>query len=362
MNRLTNSIKLIPIGIIMIIAAVVLLFWNEGNNVANIKSTDEAKKIIVQINCNEINPANQGRLVGVNGTMNLGDQPATDTEHGVSEKTAKLTRVVEMYQWQEKKEENNKKVTYTYEKVWSQEIIDSSRTFHDSNHQNPSDFPFKSSVFCAPNVTLGKFRIPNEILTMLDTKTKMMQIPKSATIPSGYQISGDYITNAKDLISPNIGDVRTSYFYNNSSDVSIAAKQVNDTFSSYTTANGKTIEKIVDGIHTSGDVISIIEKDNQATKWILRLFGFILSVFGFSLLFGPLNALGANVPILGSLVGMATFLIGLISGTVISLITIAVAWIFFRPLIGILLLCAVAVLIFLLMRLKKQHKAKTVNI
>ena len=41
MEKIKNSFSGVILGIIFIIIGTVLLWWNEGNNVNNIKTTDE---------------------------------------------------------------------------------------------------------------------------------------------------------------------------------------------------------------------------------------------------------------------------------------------------------------------------------
>ena len=54
---------------------------------------------------------------------------------------------------------------------------------------------------------------------------------------------------------------------------------------------------------------------------------------------------------------MAVGLVGLMGGLIISLIVIAIAWVRFRPLIGIILLVVVCGLIFILIKKKKSAPA-----
>ena len=64
------------------------------------------------------------------------------------------------------------------------------------------------------------------------------------------------------------------------------------------------------------------------------------------------------VPILGSIVGGAVGLISFILGLAISLVVIAVAWLRYRPTLGITLLVIVAALIILLIIRGRNSKAK----
>ena len=89
--------------------------------------------------------------------------------------------------------------------------------------------------------------------------------------------------------------------------------------------------------------------------WILRAVGFLLTFVGFNLIFKPLSVLADVIPMLGNLVGMGTGLIAFLLASILSLITIAVAWFVYRPLYWITLL-VVAVLLVLAI-LGKMRKA-----
>ena len=92
--------------------------------------------------------------------------------------------------------------------------------------------------------------------------------------------------------------------------------------------------------------------------WILRLVGFFLMFAGFNLLFGPFDTLIRMIPIVGAVIDFGTTLIAGLLAIALSFITIAIGWIFYRPLIGILLLlvgfAAIGGMIFLAMKAKKK--------
>ena len=78
---------------------------------------------------------------------------------------------------------------------------------------------------------------------------------------------------------------------------------------------------------------------------MVRTLGTLLTIFGFYLLFSPIIALLNWIPLVGALLSgiaaFAAFLFALVVGLTISVFVIALAWLFFRPLIGIPLLAAV---------------------
>ena len=96
--------------------------------------------------------------------------------------------------------------------------------------------------------------------------------------------------------------------------------------------------------------------NNAIMTWLIRIGGFLMMFFGLSMVFKPLSVLADVLPILGDLVEMGMGFVAGVIALVCSLITIAVAWIFFRPVLGIILLVIAGALIGLL--IKKQMAAK----
>ena len=84
------------VGLLMVIIGTVLLWWNEGNNVRNIKTTDEIEKTVVEITPDDDPAEFAGQLVAVGGKFIVEDVSLSDTTFGVEKHTAVLSRVVEV--------------------------------------------------------------------------------------------------------------------------------------------------------------------------------------------------------------------------------------------------------------------------
>ena len=61
--RLGKSILGVLIGIVLIIAAIVLLFWNEGRAVTTARSLAEGSRAVVEVGSASVDPANDGKLI-----------------------------------------------------------------------------------------------------------------------------------------------------------------------------------------------------------------------------------------------------------------------------------------------------------
>ena len=85
---------------------------------------------------------------------------------------------------------------------------------------------------------------------------------------------------------------------------------------------------------------------------MLRLGGLVLSVVAFSMILRPLSVLADVIPLIGNIVEGATGFMSFLMGLAVSAVTIAIAWVFFRPLIGLALLAVAAGAIYGITRLR----------
>lgn len=97
-------------------------------------------------------------------------------------------------------------------------------------------------------------------------------------------------------------------------------------------------------------------KAESTLTWILRGVGFVLVPIGFLCMTRPLTMLFAILPFLESIVGAGAFLAAITLSVPVTLVTIAIAWIVYRPLIGILLLVAAAGGFFLIGKIGRRRR------
>ena len=345
-------------GLIMIVVGTGLLWWNEGNNVRNIKTTNEVEANVVDIVSNSDPSQYEGKLVSVSGRIIVEDEKLTDDVFQVNVHTAALKRVVEIYQWEEDSDtDDDGDTTYSYKKVWSQRLIDSSDFHRTSGHENPSTVPYQSTVYYAETVKLGNFHLSSQQIENMATDTALE--PKSAglTLPEDCMLSGSYVTTSKDLNTPQIGDVRIVWQYNNWKEVSLIAQPVGTTFTSYVSQQEKRVNYITGGIHTTAEMITDMRQQDKMMKWIFRGLGAFMIFIGYLSLITPLTKVASFIPLLGGVINGLLILVEFLIALVHSLLIISIAWIRFRPVLGICLLAACAVLGFLATVLMKKRKA-----
>ena len=156
-SRLGGSFLGLLIGPLLVIAAIVLLWWNEGRAVQAIVGLKDAASQVVEAEASGPSPANQGKLIHVTGEATA-QSPIQDADVGLAfAGQVAVARTVEMYQWKETKKEESQdnlgggtttKTTYDYTREWSDDAIDSSEFKHQENHQNP-EMPFRNKRFAA---------------------------------------------------------------------------------------------------------------------------------------------------------------------------------------------------------------------
>ena len=106
------------------------------------------------------------------------------------------------------------------------------------------------------------------------------------------------------------------------------------------------------------------DKKIRMAACCIRPLGVFLTCLGFFLLFSPIIALLKWIPLvgwlLGGLVAAAAALFSLVVGTVVSILVIAIAWVFYRPIIGISLLTVVALSLIVIFAFPGGGKAAAV--
>ena len=146
--------------------------------------------------------------------------------------------------------------------------------------------------------------------------------------------------------SPEVGDVRVTFEKVVPAKVTVMAVVDGDSFKSYKSKNGKRFERLVMG-KKSGDEIVDSDKDaNSMFTWILRLVGILMVIGGLKGIFGFIETILKVVPFIAGIFGWGVGVICTVVGIVWSLIVIAIAWLFYRPLLAICLLAIAAFLIW----------------
>ena len=93
--------------------------------------------------------------------------------------------------------------------------------------------------------------------------------------------------------------------------------------------------------------------------WTLRILGVLLVIAGLKNIFGFLETILKVVPFIANIFGWGVGVVCTVLGVVWSLIVIALAWLFYRPLLGITLLVVAGLLVWIF-AFKGKHKLKDI--
>lgn len=369
-GRIGKAIVGVGIGLLMMLVAFPLLWWNEGRAVHRARSLAEGATIVVHVPIGKVDPGNEGKLIHLNGLATTEDT-ITDPDFGVSATAIRLARIAETYQWKEEKHSKKRKklgggeetsTTYSYKKTWSRTHIDSSDFHSPRGHENPASLVWESRTMTAPRVTLGAFTLSSDLVDKIShTRPRPIEDADEQNLrAAGFAVAGNLFFKGRNPSDPQVGDVRVQFEVVEPRTVSIVAQQSGSSFRTYQAKAGSGILLLEEGDLAAAEMFKAAEAANTRTTWLVRLGGFVLMFIGLVLVLRPLSVLASVIPALGSVVGAGTGFLSFLMALVLAVATMALAWIAYRPLIGGSLLALVAGMLFLFLRGRRKKPAPVV--
>lgn len=369
-SRLGASIKGIVAGLVVLVVAAVLQFWNEGRTVARDQLLAEVRAQVLETRGAAPDPANDGRLVHVSGIATA-EAPVQDETFGVERQALSLRREVEMYQWRERKETREEKqagggtretTRYTYEQVWDRRPIDSSDFREQADHRNPGEMPYRQETFSAREVSIGGFRLADELRENLGgwepVPTSEVALP--GNLAAVFRPAGGWFVSSESVETPMVGDVRVRFSVVPQGQYVVIGRQEAGELGTWKSSRGERFLAMEPGNADAQTLLSGESSSNVKASWALRFAGFVIGWIGFSLLLRPLAILADVVPFLGRLVGTGLALVSGILAGILSLVAISSGWVFHRPwLFGLILLAVAAGVAWLVMR--RSRRSATVG-
>ena len=372
-SRIGRSFGGVLTGLILIVLASWLLYWNEGRTVKTGGAIGEAQMLTVRMkDISKVDSSFDGKLVHASGRAET-EKILQDLSFGVEKQAIKLARKVEYYQWVESsRSETRKKLgggeetvtTYTYDLKWSNRPVDSS-VFEDPLYRNRNTVltTVEDDSIVASEVTFGAYTLPSFLVNGIGGARALpveLSAEKKEEIAKllGEGKGADFVHSRDNTIylggnpnSPRVGDLRVSFTETPPADISIVARVIGSTFEQFVASNGYTFSRIDMGTVSPETMFEDAKTANTVMAWALRAVGTILVIAGLSLVFSPLSVIADFIPLLGTIVGAGTGLVAFLLGLAWSLLLIAIAWIRFRPLLaGGLIAAVVAILALLYMK------------
>lgn len=372
-QELKAAVKGVGVGVFLFVVAFPLLIWNEGRAVHRAQDLEEGGAAVLTVAPGAVDAANEGALIHVTETATTAET-VSDTLFHVGSNSLRLRRSVEMYQWTENEESRTQKkagggeenvVTYQYEAEWSAEPIDSS-DFHDAVHQNPI-FPVENHEWRAQQVTVGAFVLSDPLVDQIDN---FEPLPPDGSAASQVRLAGrtasaagDHYYVGQNPAAPQVGDVRVRFEASRPAAVSVVGAQSGAGFGVWTSPRGGEIApRVVLGTLTGEQMFDHLEGENDNLAWGLRVLGWFLLFIGLSFIFRPMVVLAERMPVIGRVVSAGAVAAAFAIASPLAMLTIALGWISYRPVVGGVLLGLTAGLIaggtWLVVKIKKRRADK----
>jgi hypothetical protein len=362
LSRIGGAIVGVLVGLLLFVVSFPLLFWNEGRSVKEYKSLKEGAGAVVSVDPSKNDPANIGKLVHLSGTAVVSGS-LSDEQFRVSAEAVKLRRIVEVYQWKESTQSESQKklgggqetaTTYSYEKSWASERIESKNFKQPAGHENPATLAYSSEEKVASSLTVGNFSLSPGLIAQMD-EAEPLPLDEKMALPETFTFHDGGLYQGKSPQVPEIGDVRVRFEVVKPGPVSILARQGAQALEPYQTRAGNKIERLEPGTKTAAEMFTAAKAENATLTVILRVVGFLVMFIGLALVTRPLSVVADLVPFVGNIVGAGTGMVSFLIALALSSLTVAVAWIVYRPLLAVVLI-AVTVGCVVLLR-KRMGKA-----
>ena len=366
-DRLWHSYRCVCIGLVLFFASCGLFIWNEGRAVQREQDLQEGMKDVVPVpSVQNVDTSLNGKLVYMSAELST-NETLLDPIFNVSTKALKFHRDVEMFQWREEHSTGKKRKSYRYSKVWSSISISSSN-FKKSGHKNPSKLPLDPLYLETGTAMIGAYTVGDGITSLADWYTPWTQDINISTITDASLASkrvtiiagGLYFGN--NTQSPSIGDTRVNFEAVLADTVSVIAMQEeNGQLGRFITPRGGELLLVRRGRYSAEELFSEAQSDNEGITWIWRFVGFSMMFIGVSLVFQPIATFVDVIPFIGDCMGRALSncicpLVAFIITVPLSLFTISLSWIAYRPMfagtIGALIAIIVAVIVTITLKKK----------
>jgi hypothetical protein len=366
-SRLGNSLKGILTGLVLLVAAIVLLWWNEGRAVKVSKMLKAAETECVDVaSVDSVDPALEGKLIHATAVAKT-DEVLTDPDYGLSVNAIRLERDVEYYQWVEHSSSETKDkigggqettTTYTYSKEWVSGPVDSG-SFKDPDYQgsNYVRTTVPENTVTAQKVDFGAYVLPQAMVGAIPAGTAV-NVPDSVANGVDIFVQGNTVYYGENPQTPAVGDVRVSFSEADGGVASILGQVKGNTFESFKHKNGKSLMVLRMGEHSQEEMFESEKASNKFILWLVRILGVILMISALRMMFDILVAILKVLPFLGNIAQVGVNLVTSVVGFILSLVVIMIAWVAYRPLLAVALAVVIVALVcFLISKSKKAPAA-----
>ncbi|XP_054472472.1 transmembrane protein 43 [Anoplopoma fimbria] len=356
LERLSETAGGTVVGVGLFFLSFYVLFTNEGRALQTASSLNEGLSQVVSLGpFSSLDLQNNNRLVHLSAQLRT-SQPLHDPNYRVVVQAVKLKRQVEMYQWVEYHEskdyqengETKTETTYNYNTEWKSELVNSRHFDKEIGHQNPSAMAVESVTVLAPEVSVGPFSLSNGLVEQINNfQTLSLRDFSAFNLAPFLTVDDDYFYHTQNPRRPEVGDVRVRFSFAGLSaetsplgpaqTVSIIAMQRGEQLMPFKTKSGDKLEILYLDELSAEEVFEKELQYNSMKTWGLRAAGWALMFLSIQLTMRIIYTLVDWVPILRELVSVGLKIFALCVSCSLSLLTIGVGWLFYRPLVAVAL-------------------------
>jgi hypothetical protein len=211
------------------------------------------------------------------------------------------------------------------------------------------------------DVTLGAFRPGKQIIERLSADQEVrvnpgLVEPLHARLNEPVQVNDGKFYLGRDPSAPHVGDMQISYALAPAGAVSIVGRQSGSDFVHYQTRAGDALLIVDQGTMSTADMFKQAERGNAVVTWLIRAFSALIMYIGFLLILNPLVVVADVLPLIGNILGAGASLVSLIVTVVLVPSIIAVAWLWYRPLVSVVVI-AVGIALAIWLKMRADRKA-----
>mmetsp|Transcript_62504 Transcript_62504/g.174216 ORF Transcript_62504/g.174216 Transcript_62504/m.174216 type:complete len:483 (+) Transcript_62504:97-1545(+) len=402
-DQIKNAFSDLIFGMLLVVLGFPVLYYNEKREAHMDKIFAYGEKIVkTNVPSGSVDGNYEANLTHMQGVTAC-DEILRDDDFGIGlTNCAKLSKEVEMFQWQEQSsvEERDtpgggkdKITTYTYSRGWSSEPVDSSSFQEVGGHENPP-FPFQGRQDVATKVGFGAFQLTPSLIGQMNNFQPLAdgeQPPSLNRAGRVFQLkAGIYETFSG---TPQIGDMRVTFRKVPCGPATVLAVQHEDSFVPLTydmvpqsscpclvsvpekvelpqgasgsllnkgaspsgafmlcqcvgmcIEAGESLNDLATETLSAADMFTRAKNTQACIRKSLKLCGYLLFFFGLFMQFKFVPTFFRIIPFIGTWIqffgNMFAYLGAFFIANFLWCFTVAIAWLAFRPAKGVLLIAA----------------------
>eukprot|EP00457_Paulinella_chromatophora_P006021 gb/GEZN01006039.1/.p1 GENE.gb/GEZN01006039.1/~~gb/GEZN01006039.1/.p1 ORF type:complete len:499 (-),score=54.53 gb/GEZN01006039.1/:223-1686(-) len=411
-DRIQNSMAGFWVGLLLLVLAFPLLTYNEGTYVHRIGVLDWVRNKLKQNRYKDMEAGmyapSPGSIVHIVGMLEPSETSLSIPGFNLVVDGALRLRVrVEMFQnyietststakdWVGGGETETK--TQTVKQKWSEVEEELYGAYENSGLLNANNPPWPTSLgksrVVQENVFLRSYALSRSQIERLNN-WRIHEPPAPSQLPSlpgigAPTVDGDclyYAGEGGSSRAPRVGDMRVSFQKVLPEEYSVVAGvegktsdgkhhqlgifEVNELghyempgcctcgiFGECFNAMGKTqndVDYLSPGNKSSDAMVDLMHADNTFWLKMIRLVGFLMFFFGIYLMLDPVATLLDVVSFIGSIARVGIWLVAFVGALVLTMVTVALAWLYYRPLKAIAIFVLTGLLVVGIQHLTRQ--------